>query len=64
MLTRTLQNAFATAVAYAFMIIKILIFRVIGKDIMAHPWQIEPTSSLGFFKATKKKKKEEEERKT
>lgn len=53
MLTRTLQNAFATAVAYAFMIIKILIFRFIGKDIMEHPWQIEPTSSPGFFKAKK-----------
>ena len=24
---------------------------------MAHPWQIEPTSSPGFFKAIKKKKK-------
>lgn len=23
---------------------------------MAHPWQIEPTSSPGFFKAIKKKK--------
>lgn len=24
---------------------------------MAHPWQIEPTSSPGFFKAKKKKEK-------
>ena len=30
---------------------------------MAHPWQIEPTSSLGFFKATKKKKKKKKKEK-